>query len=294
MADYLVKSIIDDGNFRAYAVNATGVVAEAQRRHDTWSASSAALGRTLTATLLLSTSMMKGQESMTVKVQGDGPAKGIVVDADAHGHVKGYIVEPHVHLPLNAQGHIDVSGAVGKTGALSVTKNLGLDKPYTGQVGLVSGEIGDDFTYYIAQSEQIPSAVGVSVFVENDNSIGVAGGFMIQVLPGADDAAITELETKLKEMPLVSQLLRDGKTPEELLNDLFGADRVKILETVPVAFQCDCSKEKFATDLASLPDKDIHEMIDEDHGAEAVCRFCGNKYAFSEADLTDILASKNA
>ncbi|MYV06207.1 MULTISPECIES: Hsp33 family molecular chaperone HslO [Furfurilactobacillus] len=294
MANYLVKSIIDDGNFRAYAVNSTNVVAEAQQRHDTWSAFSAALGRTLTATLLLSTSLMKGQESMTVKVQGDGPAKGIVVDADANGHVKGYIVNPHVHLPLNDKGHIDVGAAVGKNGALSVTKNLGLDKPYTGQVALVSGEIGDDFTYYLAQSEQIPSAVGVSVFVEKDNSIGVAGGFMIQVLPGASDKAISELEASLKDLPQVSQLLRDGKTPEDILNDLFGKERVKVLERVPVSFQCDCSKDKFAKDLASLPDKDLKDMITEDHGAEAVCRFCGNKYQFSEQELQTILSEKNA
>ncbi|MGV0168052.1 Hsp33 family molecular chaperone HslO [Furfurilactobacillus sp. WILCCON 0119] len=294
MANYLVKSIIDDGNFRAYAVDTTNVVAEAQRRHDTWSASSAALGRTMTGAILLATSLMKGQETMTVKVQGDGPAKGIVVDADAQGHVKGYIMNPHVHLPLNEQGHIDVSGAVGKNGALSVTKNLGLDQPYTGQVGLVSGEIGDDFTYYLAQSEQIPSAVGVSVFVENDNTIGVAGGFMIQVLPGASDEAITKLEATLKEMPLVSQLLRDGKTPEDILNDLFGEDRVKILERVPVSFECNCSKEKFAGDLVSLPTADIQEMIDEDHGAEAVCRFCGNKYQFSEADLKQLLVDREA
>ncbi|KRL54969.1 Hsp33 family molecular chaperone HslO [Furfurilactobacillus rossiae] len=294
MANYLVKSIIDDGNFRAYAVNSTNVVAEAQQRHDTRSASSAALGRTLTATLLLSTSLMKGQESMTVKVQGDGPAKGIVVDADANGHVKGYIVNPRVHLPLNDKGHIDVGAAVGKNGALSVTKNLGLDKPYTGQVALVSGEIGDDFTYYLAQSEQIPSAVGVSVFVEKDNSIGVAGGFMIQVLPGASDKAISELEASLKDLPQVSQLLRDGKTPEDILNDLFGKERVKVLERVPVSFQCDCSKDKFAKDLASLPDKDLKDMITEDHGAEAVCRFCGNKYQFSEQELQTILSEKNA
>ncbi|GAB6093477.1 Hsp33 family molecular chaperone HslO [Furfurilactobacillus curtus] len=294
MNDYLVKSIIDGGNFRAYAVRSTGVVAEAQRRHDTWSASSAALGRTLTASLLLGTSLLKGQETMTVKVAGDGPAKGIVVDADANGIVKGYIIDPHVHLPLNEAGHIDVGGAVGHNGFLSVTKNLGLDQPYTGQVGLVSGEIGDDFTYYLAQSEQIPSAVGVSVFVENDNTIGVAGGFMIQVLPGADDQAISQLEQSLKDMPLVSQLLRDGKTPEDILTDLFGESRVNILEKVPVAFQCDCSKARFATDLSSLPAHELQAMIDEDHGAEAVCRFCGNRYKFSEADLAAIITEQQA
>ena len=226
--DYMVKSIINDGMFRAYVVDATNLVQEAQTRHDTWSASSAALGRSLVGTLLLASSVLKGEEKMTVRIQGDGPVGGIVVDGNANGTVKGYLQDPHVHLPLNSKGKIDVAGAVGTTGTLSVTKDLLVGEPFTGQVELVSGELGEDFTYYLAQSEQIPSAVGLSVFVNPDNSIEVAGGFLIQVLPGASDEAITDLETKLSHLPLISQLLQEHKAPEDILYQLFEQDTVKI------------------------------------------------------------------
>lgn len=174
--DYLVKAITNHSAFRAYVVDATKVVREAQKRHDTWSASSAALGRSLVGTILLANSVLKGNDKMTVKIQGNGPTGAIVVDGDATGKVKGYIHNPHVHLPVNTNHKIDVAGAVGKAGFLSVTKDQGLATPFTGQVPLVSGELGEDFTYYLAQSEQIPSAVGLSVFVNPDNSIEVEIG----------------------------------------------------------------------------------------------------------------------
>ncbi|KRN27866.1 33 kDa chaperonin [Lactobacillus selangorensis] len=293
MSDYLVRAMADNDQLRAFAIDATDVVREAQKRHDTFPTASAALGRTLVATLLLSAAEMKGDEKMTVRVLGDGPVGGIVADADAHGHVKGYIQVPHVDLPLKENGHIDVGGAVGKNGTLTVTKDLGLKEPYSGTVELASGEIGDDFTYYLASSEQIPSAVGVSVYVNADGSIGVAGGFMIQVMPGADDATISRLEANLKKLPQVSDLLRDGTTPEQLLDRIFGAGEVKVIAKEPVSFQCDCSKDRFAKGLATLSDKELHSMIDEDHGAETVCKFCGNKYEFTEAELKDILSSKD-
>ncbi|VDG31538.1 molecular chaperone Hsp33 [Lactobacillus plantarum] [Lactiplantibacillus mudanjiangensis] len=292
MEDYLVKSIAGNGMFRAYAVNASGVVAEAQRRHDTWSAASTALGRSLVGTLLLATSVLKGQEKMTVKINGNGPVGGIVIDGNANGTVKGYLQEPHVHLPLNEKHKIDVKGAVGTEGFLAVTKDQGVGDPFTGQVALVSGELGEDFTYYLAQSEQIPSAVGLSVFVNEDNTIDVAGGFLVQVLPNATDEAIDSLEAKLKDLPLVSQLLRDGKTPEDILNLLFDDD-VKVLDRMPVKFECDCSKERFSESLAALPKHEIQAMIDEDHGATALCHFCGNEYHYSEADLKAVLAASH-
>lgn len=288
MADYLVKSVVDDGQFRAYAVDATALVSEAQERHDTWATSSAALGRSLVATLLLSESVLKGDEKLTVRINGGGPVGGIVVDGNASGTVKGYLQNPHVNLPLNDVHKIDVGKAVGRDGFLAVTKDSGAGEPYTGQVALASGEIGDDFTYYLAQSEQIPSAVGVSVFVNEDNSIQVAGGFLIQVMPGASDSAIAHLEQRLKEVPMVSELLLAGQTPEEMLTLLFGADHVKVLEKVPVSFKCDCSKDKFAKALASIPVSQLTELIEEDHHAETVCRFCGNKYQFSEVELKEI------
>ncbi|KAF0425759.1 Hsp33 family molecular chaperone HslO [Pediococcus acidilactici] len=292
MSDYLIKSIINDGMFRAYAVNTTNLVREAQQRHDSWSAATAALGRSLTATLLLSSSVLKGEEKLTVKINGGGPVGTIVVDGNAKGTVKGYLQHPHVSLPLKKDHHIDVGQAVGNQGVMAVTKDMGLGDPFTGQVGLVSGEIGDDFTYYLAQSEQIPSAVGVSVFVNPDETVGVAGGFLIQVMPDATDDAIDRLQQRLKEIPLISEMLRDGKTPEEILNDIFKDDQVKILDKMDVKFECDCSKERFAQSLASLPTEELQEMIDKDQGAQAVCRFCGNQYQFSEADLQKIIDEK--
>ncbi|MFC6202289.1 Hsp33 family molecular chaperone HslO [Lactiplantibacillus nangangensis] len=289
MADYLVKSVAGNEMFRAYAVNATGIVAEAQRRHDTWSAASAALGRSLVGTLLLASSVLKGDEQLTVKINGNGPVGGIVVDGNAKGTVKGYLQNPHVHLPLNEKHKIDVKAAVGTNGFLAVTKSQGVGDPFTGQVPLVSGELGEDFTYYLAQSEQIPSAVGLSVFVNEDNTIGVAGGFLVQVLPNATDEAISSLEGKLKDLPLVSQLLRDGKTPEDILNLLFDGD-VKVLDNMPVKFECDCSKERFAESLMALPKHEVQAMIDEDQGAEAVCHFCGNKYQFTVPELQAVLS----
>ena len=286
--DYLVKSISKDGKFRAYAVNASQLVEKAHEIHDTWSASSAALGRTLIGTLLLTTASLQGEAGMTVKIQGDGPVGFIVADGTAQGTVKGYMGNNHVSLPANEKGKIDVSGAVGKHGTLSVTIMAPGDKtPYTGQVNLVSGQLGHDLTYYLAQSEQIPSAVGLSVFVNPDESIEVAGGFMIQVLPGASDEEISKLEKKLKDLPLVSEMLRDGDTPEDILKRIFG-DQLKILDRMPVSYRCDCSKERFAHALASIAKKDLEKMINEDHHAEAVCQFCGKKYEFSEQELKDI------
>ena len=201
---------------------------------------------------------------------------------------------PHVNLPSNDKGKIDVAGAVGTKGTLSVTKMAPGDKtPYTGEVNLVSGELGDDFTYYLAQSEQIPSAVGLSVFVNTDDSIEVAGGFMIQVMPGASDEEISKLEKTLKGMPLVSEMLRDGDTPEDILTKMFGDD-LKILDKMPVRYECDCSKQRFARALESISTKDLKKLIDEDHHAETVCQFCGKKYEFSEDELQLIYDKKVA
>ncbi|MCH4172713.1 MAG: Hsp33 family molecular chaperone HslO [Lactobacillus sp.] len=289
MSDYLVKAISQDGLLRAYAVDATQLVSEAQQRHDTWSASSAALGRTMIGTLLISSGMLQGAEKLTTRVMGDGPVGAIVVDGNAYGDIKGYISEPHVNLPLNLVGKIDVKRAVGTSGMLSITKDLGLKEPFTGQVPLVSGELGEDFTYYLAKSEQIPSAVGLSVFVNADNTIGVAGGFMIQVLPNADDQQLSQLEANLKALPLVSELLRAKQTPEDILELILGAGNVKVLDKMPVQFKCDCSKAHFGAIMASLGQNELQQMIDEDGGAEAVCKFCGNKYQYSVADLQALM-----
>lgn len=292
MSDYLVKSLAFDGQIRAYAVDATETVSTAQKLHDTWSAASAALGRSLVGTLLLASASLQGDETMTVKINGNGPVGGIVVDGNANGTVKGYVQNPHVHLPLNDKHKIDVKGAVGTEGFLAVTKDLGLKEPFTGQVPLVSGELGEDFTYYLAKSEQIPSSVGLSVFVNNDNSIETAGGFMIQVMPGAKEETISKIEKRLAEIPMVSEMMRDGKKPEDILNEILGTENVKILDKMPVNYHCDCSRERFLGVLTSLPTDQLQEMADEDHGAEAVCHFCGKKYQFTEDELRKIIKVK--
>ncbi|MDT2755355.1 Hsp33 family molecular chaperone HslO [Enterococcus pseudoavium] len=287
MSDYLVKALAYEGFVRAYAVNATETVAEAQRRHDTWNTASAALGRTMVGALMLGATL-KGADKMTVKVEGNGPAGAIIVDSNGQGEVKGYIKNPHISLPLNEAGKIDVRGAVGTEGMFTVIKDLGLKEPFSGQTPIVSGEIGEDFTYYLAVSEQVPSAVGVSVLVDTDDSIKTAGGFMIQIMPGASDEIIDQIETRLKETTRISTLLDEGQTPEEILESLLATDDVFFLETLPVQFKCDCSKEKFAAAIITLGAEQIQELIDQDHGAEAVCAFCNNKYAYSEADLYEL------
>lgn len=292
MSDYLVKSLAFDGQIRAYAVDATETVSTAQKLHDTWSAASAALGRSLVGTLLLASASLQGDETMTVKINGNGPVGGIVVDGNANGTVKGYVQNPHVHLPLNDKHKIDVKGAVGTEGFLAVTKDLGLKEPFTGQVPLVSGELGEDFTYYLAKSEQIPSSVGLSVFVNSDNSIETAGGFMIQVMPGAKEETISQIEKRLAEIPMVSEMMRDGKKPEDILTEILGAENVKVLDKMPVSYHCDCSRERFLGVLTSLPTDQLQEMADEDHGAEAVCHFCGKKYQFTEDELRKIIKVK--
>ncbi|MQS89443.1 Hsp33 family molecular chaperone HslO [Companilactobacillus mishanensis] len=292
MTDKLIKSVSTDGKFRAYVIDATDTIAEAQKRHDTWTNSTAALGRTMIGSILVATSTIKEDEVLTTRVVGNGPAGAIVVDADAQGNVKGYIQNPHVSLPLNDNHHIDVRGAVGTQGTLSVTKDLHLKEPFTGQTPIVSGEIGDDFAYYMAKSEQIPSAVGVSVFVHPNETVGVAGGFLIQTLPGATDDDITKIEDNLKTVPNISELMNEGLSSEKILNKLMHGIEMKILDTMDIRFKCDCSKEKFSKSLATLSDDELQAMIDENHGAEAVCKFCNNKYQFSEQELATIIADK--
>lgn len=289
MEDYLVKALCFNGEIRAMAVRTTNIVDEAQRRHDTWRAATAALGRTMTGSLLLG-SMHKGNDKLTVKIQGDGPLGAIVVDADAKGNVKGYVQNPSVNLPANDVGKIDVRGAVGTNGSLSVIKDLGLKEAFTGQVPLVSGELAEDFTYYLANSEQVPSAVGLSVLVdnENDDRVKAAGGFMIQVMPNATEETLVEIEKRLADIPQVSTLLDQGETPENILERLLGKENVDILDKMPVQFHCDCSKERFSSAIATLGEVELTAMIEEDEGAEAVCHFCGEKYNYDAQELTAI------
>lgn len=292
MEDYLVKAITNDGMFRAYAINAKQVVTEAQRRHDTYKDASAALGRTMIASLMLAASVDKSGASLTVKIDGQGPLGEVVVGSDSRGNVKGYVLNPHVDLPLKSNNKIDVSKAVGVNGFLSVVKMAHNQEPYTSSVPLVSGEIGDDFTFYLAQSEQIPSAMGVSVFVNNDHSIEAAGGYLVQVLPGASEEAITNLEKQIQQLPALSDLLRKATSPEEILKLIFGDD-LKFLTTSPVQFNCNCSKEKFRNDIVGLPINQLKEISEEDGQMDVVCNFCGNQYHFDHDELLDIIEEAN-
>jgi len=287
LSDKLIKALAYNKEIRAYVVDATNMVSEARKRHDSWNTATAALGRALIGSTLLGTSQ-KGDVKTTVRIQGNGTVGFIVVDSDTKGNTKGYIKNPHVSLKLNEEGKLDVSGAVGSEGTLTVSKDLGLKNPFVGQVPLISGELGNDFTYYMVNSEQIPSAIGLSVIVNPDESIKTAGGFMLQVLPEASEETITELENTITNLPLISELMDQGYTPEQILDKLVGENNSKILEEQVVQFKCDCSKERFANSISSLGKTEIQQMIDEDHGAEAVCHFCRNNYYYTEEELEDL------
>jgi molecular chaperone Hsp33 len=284
LKDYLVKATSYDGKVRAYAISSTEMVKEAQRRHDTWATASAALGRTMTIATMMG-AMLKGDDSITVKVEGNGPIGAIIADGNAKGENRGYVKNPHVDFDLNRNGKLDVARAVGDEGNLSVTKDVGLKDFFTGEVPIISGEISEDFTYYFANSEQIPSAVAAGVLVNPDHSILAAGGFIVQVMPGAEEDMITQLEEQIQSFPAISSLIQEGKTPQQILDNLFKEQEVKILETLPVEFRCKCSRERVERAIGGLGTEEIQQMIDEDHGAEATCHFCNEVYHFTEDEL---------
>ena len=242
----------------------------------------------MTATLMMG-AMLKGDQKLTVTVDGQGPIGKIIADADASGHVRGYVTHPQTHFPLNNVGKLDVSRAVGTNGALTVVKDVGMKDYFSGSSELVSGELGDDFTYYFAKSEQVPSSVGLGVLVNPDNSIKAAGGFIIQVMPGAEEKTINKLETAINNMTPVSKLIDQGLTPEEILYEILGEDEVQILEEMPASFECNCGHEKFLNAIKGLGQAEIESMISEDHGAEAECHFCRNKYQYTENELQELL-----
>lgn len=274
------------GRVRAFAVRTTGLVEELRQRHDTWPTATAALGRTLTAGAMMG-AMLKGEEKLTIQVQGNGPIGQIVVDANAHGEVRGYVSEPHIHLPSNSQGKLDVAGAVGREGFLHVIKDLGLKEPYRGSVPIISGELGEDFTYYFAASEQTPSAVGLGVLVAPDNSVIVAGGFVVQLLPGLSDEEITVIEQAVGAMPPVTALMDQGLELEEMLRWLLPD--VEILEQMEIGFKCQCSRERVEQTLVSLGKSELEQLIEEDGKAEVVCHFCNEAYSFNKDELQQIL-----
>lgn len=293
MKDYLVRALAFEGSVRAFAVRTTDTVGEAQRRHETWPTASAALGRSMTATVMMG-AMLKGEDKLTVKIEGNGPIGPMVIDSNANGEVRGYVTNPQTHFDLNEKGKLDVRRAVGTEGTLTMVKDLGMRDFFTGQVPITSGEIAEDFTYYFAVSEQVPSSVGLGVLVNPDNTILAAGGFIIQLMPGTDDETITIIEEHLNKMEPVSKLIEKGLTPEELLFEILGQDNVQILSTMPVAFECNCSKERFGSAIISLGESEIREMIAEDGGAEAHCHFCMEKYNYTVDELESFIDEINA
>lgn len=282
--DYLVKALAFDGVIRAYAIRTTETVGEAQSRHHMWPTATAALGRTMTAAVMMG-AMLKGDNKLTVKIQGNGPLGPIVVDANAKGEVRGYATHPQTHVPLNEQGKLDVRGVVGTEGTLSVVKDLGLKDYFTGQVPIISGEIAEDFTQYFVVSEQVPSAVALGVLVNPDNTVKAAGGFILQVMPGASEETIDLLESRLADMTPISKMIDQGLTPEGILTQVLGQENVEFVDKMDVKFDCECSKERFGQAIKGLGTEEIQAMIDEDHGAEAQCHFCLETYQYSEDEL---------
>jgi molecular chaperone Hsp33 len=286
--DYLVKALCLGGKVRIYAVKTTDLVDECQKRHDTWAATTAALGRTLSVGAMMG-AMLKGDEKLTIRVQGGGPIGKILVDTNSHGEVRGYVDHPHINFPLNEEGKLDVGIAVGKEGSIFVTKDLGMREPYQGSSQLISGEIGEDFTVYFAQSEQTPSAVSVGVMVNPDHTVKASGGYIIQLLPGVSDDFITKLENKLGSIPPVSTMVDLGFSPEQMIEAVFGDEDIQWLENMPINFSCHCSEERVKQTLISLGEEQLQQIIDEDGKAEVHCHFCNSNYHLTQSELEQLV-----
>ena len=287
MKDYIVRATAANGQVRAFAAITREIVEEARQHHGTSPVATAALGRLLTAGTMMGSMMKNETDMLTLQVRGDGPIGGITVTADSKGDVKGYVENPDVMLPPK-NGKLDVGGAVG-IGLLQVIKDMGLKEPYSGQTILVSSEIAEDLTYYFANSEQVPSSVGLGVLMEKDNTVKTAGGFIIQMMPFAEDATISQIEENLKHVTSVTELLDKGYTPEQLLEELLGNVGLEITDTMPTRFYCNCSKERVEQAVASVGKKDIQEMINDGKSIEVKCHFCNTAYHYSVEELKNIL-----
>ena len=287
MSDYLVRAAAADAQVRAFAVTARDTVETARKAHDTSPVMTAALGRLLCAGAMMG-SMMKGDaDILTLQIRGDGPAGGLTVTADSKGRVKGYAVHPQVILPANSQGKLDVGGAIG-AGTLQVIRDLGLKEPYVGQTDLQTGEIAEDLTWYFAASEQVPSSVGLGVLMEKNNTVKQAGGFIVQLMPFAEETVIEKLEANLSRVHSVTKLLEDGNSPEQILGILLEGMDMEILSAMPVEFSCNCSRERVAKALYSIGKKEMDEMIADGEPIEVKCHFCNKAYPFSVEDLKQI------
>lgn len=294
MSDYMIRATAAHGQIRAFAAVTRDLVEYARAAHNTSPVATAALGRLLTAGTMMGP-MMKGEKDLlTLRIQGDGPIQGITVTADAAGNVKGYVGNPQVMLPPNVAGKLDVAGAVG-IGVLSVIRDVGLKDPYVGQTILVSGEIAEDLTYYYATSEQTPSCVALGVLMNKNNTVRQAGGFILQLMPGASEEIISGLEKRIGELRPVTTMLDEGMEPEDILREILGGigdgeegSNLEISEPMPVRFFCNCSKQRVSRALASIAPADLQEMIDDGKPVEVNCHFCGKSYEFETDELRQL------
>ena len=288
MNDYMIRATAAEGQIRAFAATTRDMVENAKNAHNTSPVATAALGRLMTAAAMMGADLKGEKDLLTLRIEGSGPLGGLLVTANGHGDVKGYAFNPDVMLPPNAQGKLDVGGSL-DLGVLSVIKDIGLKEPYVGQTQLVTGEIAEDLTYYFATSEQVPSSVALGVLMNKDNTVRQAGGFIIQLLPGASDEIIDKIEAKLSGISSITALLNAGKTPEEILTDILGEFGLEILKKMPVQFHCDCERSRVEKAIISIGKKEIQDMIDEGKEIEVNCQFCNKHYKFSVDELGEML-----
>ena len=287
MTDYIVRATAADAAIRAFAITSRDMVETARQDHNTSPIMTAALGRLLSGGAMMGT-MLKGEKDLlTLQIQCSGPAKGLTVTADSKGNVKGFALNPVVELPPNQQGHLNVGGAL-DLGILSVIKDMGMKEPYVGQCQLQTGEIAEDLTYYFATSEQIPSAVGLGVLMNPDNTVKQAGGFIIQLMPFTSDEIIDRLEKKIQEIDSVTMMLERGLSPEGILNEILGDFGVEVVDKIPTAFVCDCSKKRVSRALATISKKDMDSIINDGEGIEVKCQFCNKAYHFDIDELKEL------
>lgn len=291
MTDYIVRATAADGQIRAFAAYTKDVVEEARRRHNTSPTATVALGQLLTAGTMMGAMMKNDTDILTLQIRCDGPLGGLTVTADNQGNVKGYAVHPDVDVPVK-NGQINVADAL-DLGVLNVIKDMGLKEPYVGQTILETSEIAKDLTYYYMNSEQVPSSVGLGVLMNKDNTVKCAGGFIIQLMPFAEDATIDKLEENLKNVTSVTELLDHGCTPEGLLEALLGNLGIEVLDTLPTQFHCNCSKERVEKAVASVGREDLQTMIDDGEDIEVKCDFCNSTYKYTVDELKEILKESN-
>ncbi len=288
MNDYMVRAIAAKGQIRAFAAYTKNTVETARVNHNTSPVVTAALGRLLTAGAMMGNMMKGDKDVITLKIEGSGPVKNLLITADSHGNVKGYPGNPSVILPPNDKGKLDVAGAIG-VGLLTVIKDMGMKEPYSGTCELVTSEIAEDITYYFASSEQTPSSVGLGVLMSKDNTVSQAGGFIIQVMPDASEETIAAIEDKLSKINSVTNLLNEGKTPEDILELILGDIGLEILETMPVAFKCNCSKERVSNALVLIGKKELQAIVDDNEPIEVKCHFCNTAYSFGIDEIKEFI-----